>query len=464
MPSIALPVLDEPRNIASLRPVHPYRLPEPHAMVESVEAGSIAAELGITPGDEILTINGRRLEDVIDYRFLIADENIEITVAPGGDATRAWAAQIEKHADETLGVQFVADLFDGIRICTNNCDFCFVYQNRSGMRKGVYIKDDDYRLSFLHGDFITLTNLREQDWQRILEYRLSPLYVSVHATDPEARIAALRNPDAGRLWEHLGRLLDGGIEVHTQIVLTPGLNGGDILVRTVEELAAAHTRGVSSLAIVPVGLTRFRERLPGLRCVNAAEAREVVRRCRGWQRRFLRELGTRFVFVSDEMFLLAGLQPPGSATYEGFPQYQNGVGMIASLRDEWRSLERGLPEALLAPRAVTVVTGALAGPALTPLALRLSQIEGLDVRVRPILNEYFGDTVTVAGLVCGQDVIEQLQGERVGEALILPDVALRDDLFMDDVSVSEVSEALDVPVVVAAPTARGLRDACLGPC
>ncbi|HTE19370.1 MAG TPA: DUF512 domain-containing protein, partial [Armatimonadota bacterium] len=428
-----------------------------------VESGSIGAEIGLLPGDEILTLNGRRMEDVIDYRFLVTDEEVEVVVAPGGRVEDAYTVVVEKEIDETLGVTFTADVFDGIRICTNNCDFCFVYQNRRRMRKSVYVKDDDYRLSFLHGDFITLTNLTEQCWERIFHYQLSPLYVSIHATDPEARVAMLRNPDAAKLMEHLERLFSHGIEIHGQIVYTPGINDGAILDRTVEDMAALYHRGCRSLAIVPVGLTTQRSRLPALRTLSPDEAREVVRKTARYRSRFLRELGTRFVYPSDEMYLLAGKRLPSARSYEDFPQFENGVGMIPRLNAEWKRLLPRLPERVGKPRRVTLITGTLAAPVLEPLAARLSQVGNLQVRVAPVRNEFFGPTVTVAGLLAGADIAAQLAGSDLGDAALLPSVALRDDIFMDDWTLGQLSEALGVPLQVVKPNAEHLADAALGP-
>jgi putative radical SAM enzyme (TIGR03279 family) len=456
-----------PRPPAFPRPINPYRPPEPHAMVEKVEPGSLAAEIGIEPGDEILSINGERMEDVIDYRFLVSDEEVEVTVAPGGRANDAYTVTVEKPFDETLGVTFTADVFDGIRICTNNCDFCFVYQNRRRMRKSVYVKDDDYRLSFLHGDFITLTNLTEPCWERIFRYHLSPLYVSIHATDPDARVAMLRNKDGAQLQTHLERLFEHGIEIHGQVVYTPGINDGPILDRTVEEMAAYYGGreggGCRTLAIVPVGLTTQRSNLPVLRTLDAAEARSVVRKSKAWQSRFLKELGTRFVYPSDEMYLLAGAPLPSPRTYEEFPQFENGVGMIPRLNAEWRRLERKIPARIGRPRRVTIITGTLAAPVLQPFAERLSRVENLDVRIATIRNDFFGPTVTVAGLLTGGDIAAQLGGTDLGDVALLPSVAVRDDVFMDDWTLAQLSEALRVPLEVVPPSAPHLAEAALGP-
>jgi putative radical SAM enzyme (TIGR03279 family) len=397
----------------------------------------------------------------------VTEEEVEVEIAPGGRAEDAYSVVVEKDLDETLGVTFRADVFDGIRICTNNCDFCFVYQNRRSMRKSVYVKDDDYRLSFLHGDFITLTNLTEHCWERIFKYHLSPLYVSIHATDPEARVKMLRNADGARLREHLDRLFSGGIEIHGQVVYTPGINDGPVLERTIEEMAAFYGGqrggGCRSLAIVPVGLTTQRSNLPVLRTLSREDAREVLRKTDAYRRRFLREIGTRFVYPSDEMYLLAGRRLPDARSYEDFPQFENGVGMIPRMHAGWRRLQRRIPSRVGKPRRVTLITGALAAPVLRPFAERLSEVENLEVRVVPVRNDFFGPTVTVAGLLTGGDIAAQLGGQDLGDVALLPSVALRDDVFMDDVTLDQLSGRLGVPLEVVKPTAEHLAEAALGP-
>lgn len=449
------------------RPINPYRPPEPHAVVEKVEPGSIAEELGIEPGDEILRLNGERMEDVIDYRFLVTDEEVEVEVAPGGRVEDAYTVVVEKDLDETLGVTFRADVFDGIRICSNNCDFCFVYQNRRSMRKSVYIKDDDYRLSFLHGDFITLTNLTEHCWERIFKYNLSPLYVSIHATNPEARVKMLRNPNGAHLFEHLERLFSHDIEIHGQVVYTPGINDGPILDRTIEDMARFYGGprggGCRSLAVVPVGLTTQRSNLPVLRTLSRDDARDVLKRTEAYRRRFLKELGTRFVYPSDEMYLLAEKPLPSVRSYEDFPQFENGVGMIPRMNAGWRRLERRIPARVGKERRVTVVTGTLAAPVLQPFADRLSRVENLQIRVAPVRNEFFGPTVTVAGLITGGDIAAQLGGKDLGDVVLIPSVAVREDYFMDDVTLDELSARLRTPVEVVPTTAEHLAEAALGP-
>jgi putative radical SAM enzyme (TIGR03279 family) len=441
-------------------PIRADRAVETHAVVESVEPESIGWAIGLLPGDEIYTINGSRPEDVIDYRFLIAEEEVELEIAPGGDRDCLRRITVEKEVDETLGVMFTADVFDGIRICNNNCDFCFVYQNPRKMRRSVYIKDDDYRLSFLHGDFVTLTNLTDAHFRRITELNLSPLYVSIHATDLKARVEMLRNPKGALLWEHLARLWEHGIQIHGQVVLCPGMNDGPILDRTVEEMAARYPDCLS-LAIVPVGLTGHRRGLPDLGQVSPAQASAILDQVQGWQRRFRRQIGARFVYASDEMYLLAGRPFPPASHYEAEGQYENGVGLAAHFQAEWRRAERRLPERVPIPRRVMVVTGTLAAPVLAPVVDRLNQVEGLEVELVPVINEYFGPSVTVAGLLTGQDIRDQCRARRRPDTLLLPDVTLRGDRFLDDLTLTDLSRELATEVRVAPHRAGSLVEGVL---
>lgn len=437
------------------RPIRPDRPVEPHAIVEKVDPGSLGEEIGLRPGDELFSINGSRMEDVIDYRFLIAEEEVELVIAPGGRREESYTVAVEKEADETLGVTFTADVFDGIKICSNDCDFCFVYQNRRKMRRSLYIKDDDYRLSFLHGDFVTLTNLTEQQFERIIRLNLSPLYVSIHAWDPEVRARLLRTPKGALIHEHLERLLSHNIQVHGQIVLCPGLNDGAVLAETIEETARRHP-GILSMAVVPVGLTRFREKLREVRTVDRGLARAIIEQCEGWRRRYLRELGTRFVFPSDEMYLLAGLPVPGPRCYEGFEQVENGVGMVSRFQHEWRRAEARLPAALPAPLRVGIVTGTLAEPVLRPCVERLRQVRGLDAELVPIRNEFYGESVTVAGLLVGEDILRQLQARPRFDRVLLPSVCTRDGYFLDDRHVLELERDLGTPIQVVENRAGAL--------
>jgi putative radical SAM enzyme (TIGR03279 family) len=474
-------------------PIRADREVETHAVIESVEPDGLGATIGLQPGDEIVTINGSRMEDVIDYRFLIADAEVTLEIAPGGDPHRMRTATVEKDEDETLGVMFTADVFDGIRICNNNCDFCFVYQNPRKMRRSLYIKDDDYRLSFLHGDFITLTNLTEAHFRRIIDLNLSPLYVSIHATDPAVRVQMLRNPLAARLWEHLGRLFEHGIQIHGQVVLCPGMNNGPILERTIEEMAG-HYPNCLSMAIVPVGLTGHRRGLPALDLVDRAQANEIIDQVETWQRRFRRDLGARFVYASDEMYLRAGRPFPPASHYEAEGQYENGVGMVAHFLAEWRRAEQRLirqgvlntetrrhgeklgeeaerlsVSSSVSPclrvesssRRVTIVTGTLAAPVLAPIVARLNEMAGLDVGLATVVNKFFGPSVTVAGLLTATDIVAQCQPLRRSDALLVPDCALRGDRFLDDLTIADVARELDTEVVVVPHRAAALVDAVL---
>ncbi|TLM97967.1 DUF512 domain-containing protein, partial [bacterium] len=368
--------------------------------MENVEPGGIAEEVGIEPGDVITAVNSQPLQDLIDFRYLCADENIELEVAKANG--EKWAVEIEKDIDEELGLTFAGATFDRIRSCANKCVFCFVDQMPAGMRKTLYIKDDDYRLSFLQGNFVTLTNLKPADIERILQLKLSPMYVSVHTTNPELRRQMLGSRNAGKIMDQLTRLAVGGISFHTQIVLCPGFNDGAELERTISDLAGLGP-AVLSIAVVPVGLTSKRANLPVLRMLTTVEANRLIAQVRPYQERYRKQSGEALVYLADEIYLLAGLELPPAEHYAGFPQLENGVGLTRLFYDSFSGEAASLPEKLAVQKKISLVTGRSGAMVLKPVAERLNRVHNLSIEVKPITNRFFGETVTVAGLLTGQD-------------------------------------------------------------
>lgn len=415
---------------------------EAPALITSVAPGSPAAAAGIAPGDRLVAIDGRPVRDYIDYRFLAAEERVEIEVLKPDGAPRAVI--IEKHPDQDLGLDFASDLFDGMRICRNKCLFCFYDQLPKGLRRSLYVKDDDFRLSFLHGNFVTLTNLSRADFARICEQRLSPLYISVHATDIEVRRRILGNPRAANIVTLMRRFARCGIEMHAQIVLCPGVNDGEILEQTVRDLAGLHP-AVLSIAIVPVGLTAHRGGLPELQPVDAAGAREVIARVRAWQPEFLAQLGSRLIYAADEMYLLAGEEFPPADEYEGFPQCDNGVGMARLFLEELEATDFTRAAGLV----VTLLTGVLARGLVEKLADRMRE-HGVSADVVAVENRLLGPSITVAGLMAGEDVAAALDGRPLGDVIALPSTTLRDCEFLDSVKTEELSRRLGKRIICAA--------------
>ena len=433
--------------------------PNTGVVVAAVRARTPAARAGLHAGDRILAINGRALRDVIDFHFHAGQERLRLSLERGGRPQGA----LLRRAGPDLGLELEAPRPGEIETCRNKCVFCFIHQLPRGMRRSLYVKDDDFRLSFLHGNYITLTDLEEHELRRIEEQRLSPLYVSVHATDPDLRHRLLGEPRArGELLPVMERLAKAGIVMHAQIVLVPEWNDGPHLERSVRELARLHP-GVATVAVVPVGLTRHRERLPALRAHTAAEAREVARTIAGWQREFRRMLGTRFVWASDEVYLEAGLPLPSAAAYEGFPVIEDGVGLVRRFTDGFAAARRRLGRPLAAPRAVTIVTGTMFAPPLRALVEGI-RVGGLAISVAPVVNECFGRGIGVAGLLTGEDIRAQLAGRALGDEVLVPQVALSDKagVFLDDLTPDEVGAALGVPVRAVEPTAGALVTALLG--
>jgi len=435
--------------------------------IDKVEPTSIAEELEWRPGDEIVSINGHQLADLIDYRFYTADEHLNVLVRRG-DQTAEF--EIEKDIDTGLGVAFRDALFDGVRTCGAKCIFCFVDQLPKGLRKSLYLKDDDFRLSFLHGNFITLANVTDDDLRRIVTQRLSPLYISVHTTDP-----ALRQRMLGRRCPPILEQIDtlahsdmppgilpggiSGISLHTQIVLCRGINDGEYLDRSIADLSARYPT-VRSIAIVPAGITAQRRDKTPIGSIDAQYAVVILNKVRFWQRLSRAEKGTRLVWAADEFYLIAGQPVPESVTYEGFPQIENGVGLVRKFKDGAYRAKHLLPAKLPRPFTISVVTGQLAAPTLRRWADSVN-CENLTIKVCSITNRLFGESVTVAGLMAGKDVIDQLRHADLGDMLVIPSVALRDGAFLDDVTLADVEQALGVRVLACAPSPLALlRQTC----
>lgn len=417
----------------------------------AVEPGSIAEELELQAGDVLLAVNDKPLRDQIDFQVYTAVEDLVLEVRRKDG--EMWELELEKDAFEPLGLHFEHP--DPTQ-CGNNCIFCFVHQLPRGLRRTLYVKDEDYRFSYLYGSYVTLTNISDADMVRIIEQRLSPLYVSVHATDEELR-ARLIGRQGPPVLDLLERLTAAGIEVHTQIVLCPGFNDGAQLERTIGDLYALHP-GIRTLAVVPVGLTGYRERLPQLRPLDAAGAAAVLETLHRFQERYLAETGTRFVFAADELYLKAGVEFPPLEAYEELSQVENGVGLIPVFRAD--AVDVLLEARKLRAGAVSTFTGASASGELTRFAADLAAKTGVKIHLHTIRNDFFGGEVTVAGLIAGADLIAQLQGKELGEALLVPDVVLRDgeDVFLDDLTLPQVAQALGVAVFKIDSTPWGLLE------
>ena len=412
-------------------------------LISSVKHGSLAEAAGIKAGESLLTVNGSSLRDIIDLSFLLADEQVVLKLAAADGTEREIT--IDKRIDEDLGLEFESAVFDKVTICYNKCVFCFVDQMIPGMRKGLYVRDDDYRLSFLYGNFITLTNMKDEDFDRIIQTHMSPLYVSVHATDPQVRCAMMKNRFAGELMDKLKRLFDAGITVHTQIVCCPGYNDGDILKRTYADLRALAPM-VETMAVVPVGLTKNRAHLTPLRLFTPEEAREIVTTVTEWQQECRQSLGKSFVYLGDEFYILAGMPLPQADWYDGFPQLENGIGLSRNFLEEWQEANKIAPVKGEVNSVIPVGTSAY--KVLQPLIEDFNAKTGMQHKLIGVENEFFGSTVNVTGLLCGSDILNAVKG---AQSIILPEVVLNsDDLFLDDMSYAEFCKAAGAPVHRAA--------------
>ncbi|MCL2766216.1 MAG: DUF512 domain-containing protein [Peptococcaceae bacterium] len=415
--------------------------------ISSVVSDSIACEVGLAPGDRIISINGEPVLDMIDLRFLEACEELCLLVIKKDGS--ALEFDIEKDYDESLGVDFGEDNFKETYNCANKCLFCFVDQMPPDMRQSLYVKDDDYRLSFWDGTFITLTNLSQVQMQRIAALHLSPLYISVHTTNPALRERMLGNKKAGLIMEQLRFFADAGIEMHTQVVLCPGINDGLELERTLTDLASLLPM-VQSMAVVPVGLTGFRKNRADLRSFSFDEAVVLMEWLTAKQDKYLVEWDNPFIFASDEFYLQSGFPIPEGAHYAGFPQLENGVGLTRLFLDEWAELQPQLPEST-PPFKATIVTSVLGAGIIKDIVARLNRVKGLEVNLAVVKNNFFGSRITVAGLLTGDDIIKQIKPESIGDLLILPKVMLKKDeeVFLDGITLVQLEESLKKPVAVA---------------
>ncbi len=430
------------------------------ALIKDVAPGSIAAEVGLEPGDRLCSINGRDVADILDYQFAVGDTVLEIEIEKADG--QSWVVDIEKEEDETLGVILDGFIFDKMKVCANRCVFCFVDQLPQNVRATLKIKDDDYRHSFLFGNFITLTNLKPADWDKILAMRLSPLYISVHAMHAEVRAQMLHNKKGALIKEGLERLCQAGIQLHTQIVLCPGINDGVILEETIEQLAGYYP-GVQSIGVVPVGLSGHRQGLAELSPVSAEQAAILIDRVDNYQLNYRHQYGIGLVYLADEFYLRANHAIPDSSYYDGFEQMENGIGLIRLFWDEFSGLEKDLPEHV-EPREVHIVTGVSGAAVLQPIVHRLRQIDGLAVNLIPITNRFMGESITVTGLLTGQDIIAVLGKKYKGKNILLPEIILKadEDVLLDDISLAQITQATEAVIQVVPMQAQHLVEAVVG--
>ncbi len=421
------------------------------ALIDSVEEESIAHDVGFESGDAIITINGKKPRDLIDYQILINDEILELSVLDKNQEIHHIT--IEKELDTNLGITFKEALFDSLKECNNHCPFCFIDQQPSGKRKSLYLKDDDYRLSFLYGSYLTLTNLKDHDWDRISSQKLSPLFISVHATNPDIREKLLINKKARDIIDQIKWFKKHSIQIHTQIVVCPNVNDGEILEKSILDLSKFHNKNnktVLSVAIVPVGLTKFRPDNDGLTPISTKHAKKIIKQVNTIQKNLKNKLGTRFCWLSDEWYLIAGEDLPEYKTYEDMPQESNGVGTIRSFLKMLEQKTSNLPLKIPNKRKVSWIVGKLVYEALIPTKNKLNKINGLTINLFGLPSVYWGQEQVVTGLLTGKDLIYGLKNKDLGEAIFIPSIMLKNnsDLFLDDKNISEVEKELKTEIHV----------------
>jgi putative radical SAM enzyme (TIGR03279 family) len=416
-------------------------------IISSVAPGSIAQEMGIEPGDRLLEVNGKSPEDVFDYRYLMNEEEILVLIRKVNG--EEWELEIEKEYEDDLGIEFENGLMDDYRSCRNKCIFCFIDQLPKGMRSTLYFKDDDSRLSFLQGNYLTLTNMSEHDIDRIIQYKLSPINISFQTMNPELRCKMLHNRFAGEIFDKVKRLKDAGIIMNGQIVLCRGVNDGAELERSIRELTA-YMPQLESVSVVPVGLTRYRDGLYPLEPFTKEDACEVLDLIHGWQEKLYKEWGNHFIHAGDEWYILAERPIPEEKTYDGYLQLENGVGMVRLLEEEVAQTLAGMTGD---DRKIhrTIATGELAAPFLRKHVESVrKKYPNVDIQVLAIKNEFFGGKITVAGLITGTDLLSQLKGKDLGDRLLLTNHMLKsgEPVFLDDVTVDDVQNALQIKVSI----------------
>ena len=434
-------------------------------LIKEVYPGSIAEEMGIEPGDVLLRINKQDIGDVFDYRYYIKDEYIEVLIRKADG--EEWLLEIDKDYDDDLGIEFDNGLMSDYRSCSNKCIFCFIDQMPPGMRETLYFKDDDSRLSFLQGNYITLTNMSEKDVERIIHMQLAPINISVQTTNPELRCKMLHNRFAGDKLKFLDQLYEGHVEMNGQIVCCKGVNDGEELRRSIEDLSK-YLPFMRSVSAVPAGITKYRENLYPLELYTKEEAGEVIDLIESYQKKFYDEYGLHFIHASDEWYITAERDFPEEERYDGYIQLENGVGMMRLFIEEFEEAVKHL-EGKTLDRTLTIATGKLTYPTICQFAERLMKLySGLVVHVYAIRNDFFGETITVSGLITGQDLVKQLleykeQGVDLGETLLIPSNMLRtgEEVFLDDMTVQQVEEALNMQLKAIEPGGRDFVDAVL---
>jgi putative radical SAM enzyme (TIGR03279 family) len=451
-----------------------FGLKEKNIVIKEVLSGSIAEEAGIEQGDTLISINGERIKDVFDYRFLIASEELLIEVLKADGET--WEIEIEKDEYEDIGIEFESSMLDEAKSCTNNCIFCFIDQLPKGMRETLYFKDDDSRLSFLTGNYVTLTNMKEDDIDRIIKYRMSPINISVHTTNPELRVFMLKNKFAGNILDRIKKLTDAGIVINCQIVLCRGINDGEELDRSIRDLTELYP-GVRSISIVPVGITVHREGLEFLEPFDSESSANVIFQVEKWQEKMLKSSGSRVVYLADEFYIMSERDIPDFNHYEDFPQIENGVGLMALLNHEFNERLKELDILTTSPiannmlhvtegaRKISIATGVSSYKYINKLCDTLkNKFKSVEINIFDIKNRYFGENVTVTGLLTGSDIISQLKGKELGDELLICRCMLRagEEVLLDDYSVNDIERELNIKVGIVENEGADLVNRILG--